>query len=65
MVENSYKGRMIRGKSEELKTTKADAVNHGIGILSVQRTSEKYHGRVLIDEEEPEYFVVRVVLYGI
>ena len=48
-----------------MKPTKADAVNHGIGIPSVRRTSEKYHGSVLIDEEEPEYFVVRVVLYGI
>ena len=65
MVENSYKGKLLKGKGEELKTTKADAVNHGIGIPSVRRTSEKYHGSVLIDEEEPERFVVRVVLYGI
>lgn len=65
IVENSHKGGLVRGKGEELRTTKADAVNHGIGIPSVRRTAEKYRGVVAIDSTEERCFVIRVVLYGI
>lgn len=41
VVENSYNGELKRGKGEELRTTKADAANHGIGIPSVRRTGRK------------------------
>lgn len=61
----SHKGGLVRGKGEELRTTKADAVNHGIGIPSVRRTAEKYRGVVAIDSTEERCFVIRVVLYGI
>lgn len=64
-VENSYKGELVRGKGEELRTTKADAVNHGIGIPSVRRTAEKYQGAVAIDDTVSGRFVIRVVLYGL
>lgn len=65
IVENSYKGGLVRGKGEELRTTKADAVNHGIGIPSVRRTAEKYRGVVAIDDAVSGRFVIRVVLYGL
>lgn len=47
-----------------LRTTKSDAVNHGIGLPSVRRTVEKYQGTMAIDDSMPNCFVVRVVLYG-
>ena len=47
MVENSYKGNLVKGKGEELKTTKADTDNHGIGLASVRRAVGKYHGTVI------------------
>lgn len=65
MVENNYKGDLRRDKSNELKTTKADAMNHGIGISSVRRITERYHGTVAIDSTIPGRFVIRVVLYGL
>lgn len=64
VVENNYKGQLIRGKSEVLRTTKSDAANHGIGLPSVRRAIEKYHGMLIIDDSVPDRFVVRVVLYG-
>ena len=64
IVENSYKGKLVKGTGEELRTTKTDAANHGIGLSSVRRAVGKYHGTVSIDDSIPERFVIRVVLYG-
>lgn len=64
IVENSYKGEMVKGKGKELKTTKTDTASHGIGLSSVRRAAGKYHGTVSIDDTIPECFVIRVVLYG-
>lgn len=63
-VENSYKGNLERGKDGELRTTKTDAANHGIGIPSVRRAVEKYHGIVSVDDTRKGRFLIRVVLYG-
>ena len=64
MVENSYKGKLVKGRGEELRTTKTDKDNHGIGLSSVRRVVGKYHGTVSIDDSIPECFAIRVVLYG-
>ena len=64
MVENSYKGKLVKGRGEELRTTKTDKDNHGIGLSSVRRVVGKYHGTVSIDDSIPECFVIRMVLYG-
>ena len=62
-IENSYGGKLKRVK-EELRTTKENAANHGIGLASVRRAARKYQGTVFIDDTVPECFLVRVVLYG-
>lgn len=62
-IENSYGGKLKRVK-EELRTTKEDAANHGIGLASVRRAARKYQGTVFIDDTVQECFLVRVVLYG-
>ena len=63
-VENSYKGELVKWKGGELRTTKADVSNHGIGLPSVRRAAEKYQGVLNIDDTLKEYFCARVVLYG-
>lgn len=65
MVENNYTGELIKGKGGELKTTKGDIANHGIGLSSVRRAAEKYNGKVFIDDTVPGRFLIRMVLYGI
>ncbi len=62
-VENSYGGKLKKVK-EELKTTKEDTANHGIGLASVHRVARKYQGTVFIDDTVSECFLVRTVLYG-
>ena len=64
IVKNSYKGELLKGKGKELRTTKEDSSNHGIGLPSVRRTVGKYNGTVSIDESILGCFLIRVVLYG-
>lgn len=63
VIENSYGGTLKKIKNE-LKTTKADAANHGIGLASVHRVVRKYQGVMFVDDTVPERFLIRVVLYG-
>lgn len=63
-VENSYKGKLIKKRGQELATTKSDVENHGIGLPSVKRTVARYHGSVFIDDKIQERFLIRVILYG-
>lgn len=44
-VENSFDGRLLRRRQEEFPITdKADRENHGIGLLNIKSTAEKYQG---------------------
>lgn len=63
-IANNYKGNLIKTKGKQLKSTKSDAENHGIGLQSVNRVVTKYQGNVFIDDSIPERFLIRVVLYG-
>lgn len=46
---NEYDGIILRSKSGKLLTKKDDISNHGIGLLSVRKIADKYHGAVVID----------------
>ena len=45
-IENSYDKTLLAGGDGELKTTKEDGEIHGLGIKSIRKTAEKYHGWV-------------------
>lgn len=61
---NSYQGKLIKTKDKNLKSTKSDAGNHGVGLPSVYRAVAKYYGTVNIDDSVPGRFLIRVILYG-
>lgn len=63
-VMNNYKGQLLKIKDKGLRSTKSDAGNHGVGLQSVYRAVDKYHGTVVIDDSVSERFLIRVVLYG-
>lgn len=63
-VVNNYYEQLRKTKNNVLKSTKQDAANHGVGIQSVYRIAEKYHGTVIIDDSIVGRFSVKVVLYG-
>lgn len=44
-VENSFNGRITTQKQSELpETNKSDKLAHGMGLLNIKNTAEKYHG---------------------
>ncbi len=46
-VENSFDGEVVRKRDAEFPvTTKADKKVHGIGLINIKNTAEKYHGAV-------------------
>ncbi len=63
-VENNYRGELVKTKGKKLQTTKADVLNHGIGLPSVYRVAEKYHGTVSVDDSVSNRFLIRTTLYG-
>lgn len=50
-VKNPYEGERKETEGRLLKTTKADAVNHGFGLRSIQEAVKKYGGNMEISRE--------------
>ena len=59
-VSNPYKGKVVRQKDSFL-SSKADKINHGFGLKSVQFLVEKYHGNMVV-EAESDTFTVLIVM---
>lgn len=46
-VENSFNGKEVKKKQSEFPVTnKTDEKAHGIGLVNIKHTAEKYHGAV-------------------
>ena len=62
MIQNPYVGEIKTNGSGQIVTNKSDSKNHGIGLMSLQRTVEKYNGEFLINYEAG-IFKVMILLY--
>lgn len=62
IVENSFDGKVNKGWDGRLLSRKQDKSNHGIGLKSVHRIVDKYHGDMYV-ENESGLFRVKIVLY--
>lgn len=62
-VINTYNGIIIRNREGRLKTTKNNEDSHGIGLISIYHTVEKYHGRVIIKNNQTK-FLIKILLYS-
>lgn len=60
-ISNTYNG-VIRQKDGELSSTKQKVKEHGIGLASVRKTVEKYHGEMRIEYTDEE-FIVKILMY--
>ncbi len=47
--------RKISIKNNEIKTTKKDTINHGLGLSNVKKIAKKYNGSVQLDCTEKEF----------
>ena len=54
--------RIKKDKSGNFLTTKKDSASHGIGLKSVKRMVEKYHGDMSIKIKNT-HFCVKLMLY--
>lgn len=63
IVENSFDGKLNKAWDGRLLSRKQDKKNHGIGLKSVRKITEKYNGDVFV-ENEGTVFRVKVILYG-
>lgn len=64
VLKNQYNGKLVKDKNGKIATTKGDAQNHGIGLKSVIRIADKYHGSVVIDGSD-YMFIIKVLLCDI
>ena len=58
---NTFSGKLIRNRQGKLITRKKDPWNHGIGLESVQKVADKYHGSVVIESEQDK-FTIKIIL---
>lgn len=62
-IANTFDGEIHRMENGMYMTSKKDAKRHGIGLQSVQKSIDKYKGKLETDRSaEGDYFIVRVLL---
>lgn len=64
VLKNQYNGILNKDRNGKIATTKGDAQNHGIGLRSVYRIANKYHGSVVIDDSN-NMFIIKILLCDI
>lgn len=60
-ISNTYNG-IIRQRDGKLSSTKQESKNHGIGLISVRETVEKYNGDIWFEHTDME-FTVKIFMY--
>lgn len=63
IVENSFDGHINKSKKGKFLTAKTDKLDHGMGLDSIERSVNKYHGFIKTSYTE-NVFVIEVLLYG-
>lgn len=63
-VINAFSGRINQNKDGKIITCKGMPENHGIGLDSVRKVADKYHGSVVIEIEE-NTFIIKTILCDI
>lgn len=60
-VINAFSGEVIRNRDGKIVTSKGNSTNHGIGLESVRKVTDKYNGSLVI-EIKPETFIIKIIL---
>lgn len=63
-IQNKYKGTIRKDLHGNIITSKQERKNHGLGLSSVKKAVDKYHGELLIRDIDG-FFKVEVLLYTI
>lgn len=62
VIENSFDGHIKRDCDGNIITVKEDSINHGIGLGSIKKSVDKYHGFMKTYDKDKK-FILKVVLY--
>jgi len=60
-VRNAFDGKLRKNRDGRMISLKEEPVNHGIGLESVRKVAEKYHGSV-VTEVKQNIFIIKVIL---
>ena len=60
-VINTFIGDLNKHKEGRILTRKHTPLNHGIGLESVRRVAEKYHGSVIIETKDNS-FIIKIAM---
>lgn len=63
IIENSFDGKIRKNQNGKILTRKQEVENHGIGIDSISRAADKYHGFLDIESDNGK-FCLTVILYA-
>ena len=63
IIENSFDGKIRKNQSGRILTRKHKFENHGIGMESMRKAAEKYHGFFNIEHDEGK-FCLKIILYS-
>lgn len=58
---NAFDGKLLKKRDNKIISNKEDAESHGIGLESVRKVADKYHGSVVIDIKQ-ETFMIKITL---
>lgn len=62
VVENSFDGIINRDKKGQILTVKTNKIDHGMGLTSIKKAVEKYHGIMKISYTN-SVFITEILLY--
>lgn len=63
IIENSFDGKIRKDQNGKILTRKQEFENHGIGIESIKRAAQKYHGYFDIESNNGK-FCLTIILYA-
>lgn len=62
VIQNTFDGIIRRSHDGDIITTKEDEINHGIGLMSIEKVVKKYNGELVL-EVLNKVFILEALLY--
>lgn len=63
LLRNSFDGK-VNVKNDVFDTTKSNRQLHGIGLRSIESTIQKYHGEMLVEYNDREFYTKMILITG-
>lgn len=64
LIKNPYEHILERDNYGNLLSTKKESKGHGYGVSAIKRVVERYHGEILIEEENEQFVLTAIMNLG-